>query len=75
MSISDKEDINKIIKEIRSDHGCQIFIDSPIEVINHYLLLMNKPDNFIQELSKNIINDKELKIGHKKEWEKLYNSF
>lgn len=74
VSNNDKKDINEIIKNIRNDHGCQIFIDSPIKIIKHYLFLLSKLDRFIQELSKNIINDKELKIEHKKEWEKIYNS-
>ena len=70
---SEKSDIENKIKQIKNDHGCQVIIDDPIKTLTRYLRLIERLDSFLDHLSKEIINDKELKIEHKREWEKVYN--
>ncbi len=67
-----KKEIKTTILEIRKDHGCQVIIDDPLKVINRYLRIISRLDLFIGILSNEIINDKELKIEHKKEWKRIY---
>ena len=63
--------LNKKIKEIKEEHGCQIIIDNFFECLSTYLRLISNIEDYINLLSKNIIEDKELKLIHKKTWKEM----
>jgi DNA (cytosine-5)-methyltransferase 1 len=69
---SDSQKINKIIKEIKNEHGCEIIVDDPIKLVQRYLILLTNSKKFIELLSDMILIDHELKIEHKEEWRKLH---
>ena len=66
--------LNKKIEEIKKEHGCQIIIDNFFVCLSSYLRLINSVEGYINLLSKNIIEDKELKLVHKKKWKELIES-
>ena len=66
--------LNKKIEEIKKEHGCQIIIDNFFACLSSYLRLINSVEGYINLLSKNIIEDKELKLVHKKKWKELIES-
>ncbi len=74
ISETDKNKIKKSIEKVRTDHGCQIVIDDPLKLINRYLRVLNKLDEFVDLFSEMITKDKELKLEHKKAWQKIYNN-
>ena len=63
--------LNKKINEIKNDHGCQLIIDDLIITLSKYLRLITNIEDYINLLSENITNDKELKLIHKKKWKEL----
>lgn len=63
--------LKKRIQEIKDEHGCQIIIDNVYTSLSTYLRLINNVNDYINLLSKNIIDDKELKLIHKKKWKEL----
>ena len=63
--------LNKKIKEIKEEHGCQIIIDNFFVCLSSYLRLISNIEDYINLLSKNIIEDKELKLVHKKTWKEM----
>lgn len=67
------EKIQKTIIEIREKHGCQVIVNGLIDSIKYYLRLIENPDQFIQNYTKNLINDPVIKIEHKKIWKSLIN--
>ncbi len=70
----EKDLILKNIKEVKENHGCQIILSDPITVLENYLLLVDKPESFLELFGKNIEQDTELKVEHKKFWEQLHNT-
>ena len=74
ISKTEKNKIKKSIEKIRTDHGCQVLIDDPLELISRYLRVLNNLDEFVDLFSKMIIKDKELKLEHKETWQKIYNN-
>ena len=73
ISLSEKNiyKLNKKIEEIKEEHGCQIIIDNFFTCLSSYLRLIDNIEDFINLLSKNITEDKELKLIHKKKWKQL----
>ena len=63
--------LNKRIKKIKEEHGCQIIIDNFFVCLSSYLRLISNVEDYINLLSKNIIEDKELKLIHKKTWKEM----
>lgn len=64
-------ELDKKIKEIKTEHGCQIILDNLYTTLSSYLRLINNVEDFVNLLSKNIIEDKELKLVHKKKWKEM----
>lgn len=67
----DIDEINQIVFEIETKHGCQIIINGLLNTINYYLRLLENLDEFIEQYSKEIENDKELQVEHKNKWNEL----
>ena len=72
---SDKSKIDSTIDAIKIEHGCEIIILSPIDYIESCLIHMNFINKFILLFNKLVLNDKELKLEHKKAWQEIYNKF
>lgn len=65
IKISDKDNIDKQIKKIREEHGCQIILNGVLASIKYYLRLIENLDEFIENYSKLVEIDNELKMEHK----------
>ena len=61
----------KEIDKIKNEHGCEIIIGDYFEFLEKYLYTINSLEDFVNDFSKEISLDKELKIIHKKTWEKI----
>ena len=61
----------EIISKIRNDHGCELIVGDYFEFVEKYLILLNNLNTIIDEFSKKISSDKELKIIHKKTWNEI----
>ena len=70
---NDRYKIKENISKVQTEHGCQIFIEDPLELIERYIRVISEVNDFLNILSDMIINDEELKIEHKEMWKKIYN--
>ena len=70
----DINEINQIVFEIESKHGCQVIINGLLNTIKYYLRLLNNLDEFINQYSYEIEKDKELQVEHKTKWNELLSS-
>lgn len=67
----DYDEIMILVEEIRDLHGCQLIINGLIPSLKYYLRLIDDVSEMVNRLSKNITEDKELKIIHKEVWSQL----
>lgn len=70
---TDKDKIKENISKVHTEHGCQIFIEDPLKLVERYIRVISEVNDFLNILSDMIINDEELKIEHKEMWKKIYN--
>lgn len=63
-----KDEIQKLINDLKTKHGCQLIINGLIPSLKYYLRLIDNLSTFLTFYSKNIIEDKELKTIHKQKW-------
>ncbi len=64
----DQEEIEKIINDVKVNHGCQIILNGVIPSLKYYLRLISSLGIFIKNYSHLIEIDKELKPIHKEKW-------
>lgn len=69
----DDDEINGMVLNIKKEHGCQLIVNGFTPTIKYYLRLMDDTRKFINYLSHNIENDRELKVDHKEKWEEIIN--
>jgi len=62
------EEINKIISEVKREHGCQIIVNGIFETIAYYLRLLENTDLFINNYVENLQKNEELSYEHKLSW-------
>jgi DNA (cytosine-5)-methyltransferase 1 len=67
----DEEEINKIIQEVKEEHGCQIIVNGIIATLKYYMRLINNLEVFYNSYSQLINIDNELKAIHKQKWNEL----
>jgi DNA (cytosine-5)-methyltransferase 1 len=67
----EKYEINKVINDIKKNHGCQVVINGIIPTLKYYFRLISNIADFVNIYSKLIQIDTELKLTHKKTWNKL----
>ena len=67
----DLDEINKLIKSTKENHGCQIILNGILPTIKYYLRLVDNAEKFLVKYSKLIEIDKELKSVHKTEWNRI----
>ena len=68
---SEKEEIDSIVENVSSEHGCQIIINGLIPTIKYYLRLIENLDDFIKNYSNAVAVDSELQKVHKQKWAEL----
>ena len=73
-----KDDINeieKIIADVKNNHGCQIILNGVIPSLKYYLRLVSSLEVFIKNYSHLIEIDKELKPIHKECWNNIIHKY
>ena len=68
----DKSKINRIIKDIKSDHGCQVIVNGIIPTLSYYLRLISSIPQFIEKYQELVVSDTELKKIHKDKLLKIF---
>ncbi|MDB9316368.1 MULTISPECIES: hypothetical protein [Cyanophyceae] len=63
--------IDEVIKEIASEHGCQLILNGTIPTIKYYLRLIMSITDFIDLYSQLIESDNEIKKIHKEKWNEI----
>lgn len=61
----DYEEIQKLIDETKTSHGCQIIVNGIIHTLKYYLRLVDSLEDFINTYIKLVEDDNELKTEHK----------
>lgn len=67
----DKDEINQIIEEVKSLHGCQIVVNGLLPTLKYYFRLIENLEDFIKIYSNLIQIDSELKSVHKIKYNEL----
>ncbi|WP_242056534.1 MULTISPECIES: hypothetical protein [unclassified Nostoc] len=68
---SEGEEINNLITQISSEHGCQVILNGIIPTIKYYLRLIESITDFIEGYSQLIASDNELQKIHKEKWNEI----
>ena len=61
----DRELINKLISDIKKEHGCQVIVNGLLHTLKYYLRLISDLKGFLNEYIELVENDTELKAIHK----------
>lgn len=56
------------LKEIQNSHGCEVIINGIIPTLKYYLRLVASQQDFLEEYSKLVQQDQDLKPIHKTKW-------
>lgn len=67
----EKDEIFSQIERIKEEHGCQIIVNGVLPSIKYYLRLIENLDEFIENYSRLIEIDAELKREHKIKWNEI----
>ena len=67
----DETEINKIIQEVKEEHGCQIIVNGIMATLKYYMRLISNLEVFYDTYSELINLDDELKAIHKQTWNEL----
>ena len=67
----DEAEINKIIQEVKEEHGCQIIVNGIMATLKYYMRLISNLEVFYDTYSELINLDDELKAIHKQTWNEL----
>lgn len=65
ISEKDKEEIEKLISEIKAEHGCQLIVNGLLHTLRYYLRLISDPKIFFNNYIELVKKDAELKPTHK----------
>ncbi|WP_300453739.1 DNA (cytosine-5-)-methyltransferase [Fusobacterium sp.] len=67
----EKNRIEKEIKKIKEEHGCQVIVNGVFQTLKYYLRLLENTDKFLNSYVINIQNNSELNSEHKIAWNKI----
>jgi len=70
IKVAESAQIQEMVSQIRTEHGCQVIINGVLPTIKYYLRLLSL-ENYITNYSNLVIHDKELKAIHKQKWNEL----
>ena len=74
-SIKNKEEVFKIVSEIRKKHGCHLILNGVLPTLKYYLRLISSKTDFLNIFFKMVIRDEELQANHKIIIKELKNKF
>lgn len=69
------KEIDKIIKNIAQEHGCQVIVNGIIPTVKYYLRLINDTDKFIEKYAHYVQIDEVIKLEHKRIWNDLVSEY
>lgn len=72
---NEKEEIESIVSNVLTNHGCQIIINGLIPTIKYYLRLIDNLNEFVEKYSEVVMKDKELQRVHKTKWQELLQQY
>ncbi|MFC5714374.1 hypothetical protein ACFPU1_16635 [Thalassorhabdus alkalitolerans] len=64
-------EVERVIKTIYKEHGCQLIINGVVPTMKYYLRLASKPEEIIEHYSKLLVADRRIKTHHLEEWDKI----
>lgn len=70
----DRSEIQKIVEDVKTKHGCQIIVNGLLPTIKYYLRLISSLEDFIAEYSNLVEQDVELQKVHKEYWNEIVNN-
>jgi DNA (cytosine-5)-methyltransferase 1 len=70
----EKSKIKQKVADLHKNHGCQIIINGIIPTIKYYLRLIDNTSEVLENFTHNIMKDTELKLVHKEQWKRIYES-
>lgn len=68
MDDADWIEINKVIQDIRTLHGCQVIVNGVYSTLKYYLRLVKDPAEFIDNYVELMKTDQTIKFQHKTVW-------
>ena len=77
-NVDDQEQVNRLVQEIRRQHGCEVIVNGILPSLKYYLRLLSNPKLFLDCYSKNLQVDfqqnTDVKEVHLRYWNELLNS-
>ncbi|MBE9117818.1 DNA cytosine methyltransferase [Lusitaniella coriacea LEGE 07157] len=70
----DEAKIQEEIKFIATNHGFQVIVNGIIPTLKYYLRLITSVENFIEDYSRLVEQDRELQAIHKIQWNNILNT-
>jgi DNA (cytosine-5)-methyltransferase 1 len=67
----DRVEIQRIVEDVKTKHGCQIIVNGLLPTIKYYLRLISSLEDFITEYSNLVEQDVELQKVHKEFWNEI----
>ena len=67
ISEKDQDYIEEMVEKIKNEHGCQLIVNGLLQTLKYYLRLISSTEKFLNQYSKLVSDDKEIKTIHKKE--------
>lgn len=71
----DKQEIETIVDDVATNHGCQIIINGLLPTIKYYLRLITNLEDFVNQYSAEVEKDTELQPIHKEKWNEILSNF
>lgn len=65
------DEVNKIIEDVKQEHGCQIIVNGVLATLKYYMRLIDNMEEFYILYSDLVATDTELKTVHKQVWNEL----
>jgi DNA (cytosine-5)-methyltransferase 1 len=66
-----EDDYSEVISKVhklKEEHGCQLIINGLLPTLKYYLRLIENLEEFLDQFTKSVLADKELKVIHKARW-------
>ncbi len=67
----EREEIKKIVNEVKDLNGCQLIVNGIYESLKYYLRLLEKPELFIEKYVALLEVDQDIKFEHREMWNDL----
>ncbi|MCD6226039.1 DNA methyltransferase [bacterium] len=75
IKVGEEEKVKNIVEKIKTEHGCEVIVNGLIPSLQYYLRLVEKPERFIENYTKNLEKEfsktTEVKEAHIKAWRNI----